>query len=169
MRIRGKIFWLILCFAWLVPILLSGTALAQEEKTDISLRLIPGDYNKKVIPGEETILHLEVHNDGDKPVTNIKFSSETPEGWDIEFDPAVIDYLGTGTFQTVDINVRASKSAGRGEHQVTIVAEANETRRITTAFLRVESGTTIWTWIGITVAALVIAGFIIVYKRFGRQ
>ena len=169
MRASKKIPLLLFLTFGLIIILMPGTALAQEEKTDISLRLIPGDCNKEVTPGEETILHLEIHNNGDKPVTNIRFSSETPEGWDIEFDPAVIDYLGTGTFQTIDINVRPSKSAGRDGNNINIIAEANETRRITTVFLRVEPVSTIWTWIGIGVAILVIAGFVIVYRRYSRQ
>ncbi len=169
MRVHGKILRLVFLIFGLIPMLMPGTVLAQEEKTDISLRLIRGDYNKEVIPGEETILHLEIHNSGDTPVTNIRLSAEPPEGWDIEFEPAVIGYLGTGTFQTIDINVRPPKSVGRDGYNINIIAEANETRRITTVFLRVEKTTTIWTWVGIGVAALVIGGFVIVYRRYGRQ
>ena len=169
MRTPGKILRLIFLISGLLLILAPGTALAQEEKTDIRLRLIPGDYNREVTPGEETIIHLEIHNSGDTPVTNIRLSAEPPVDWYIEFNPAVIGYLGTGTFQTIDINVRPPKSAGRDGHNINIIAEANETRRITTVYLRVESVSTIWTWIGIGVAALVIAGFVIVFRRYSRQ
>jgi len=168
MRTSGKILRLILYVAGLMLVLLPGTALAQDEKTGISLTLIPGDYYKEVIPGEENILHLEVHNTGDKPVTNIRLSAEEPEGWYIEFSPAVIGYLNAGSLQTVDIAVTPAKNPARGEHRIHIIAEANETRKITTAFLKIEPATSIWTWIGVAIAAIVIAGFFFVYRRFGQ-
>ncbi len=169
MRIGGKICWLLLCVIGLMLILPPGTVLAQEEKIDLTLRLIPGDYYKTVTPGEENILYLEIHNAGNKPITNIRLSSDEPEGWVVKFKPVSVDYLGASSFQTVDVSIKPASNAAKDEYQVNIIAEANETRRVISTFLRVETATLLWLWVGITVAALVVAGFIIIYRRFGRQ
>jgi uncharacterized membrane protein len=153
----------------LMLILSPGTVLAQEEKVDLSLRLIPGDYYKKVTPGEENILYLEIHNAGNKPISNIRLSSDEPEGWVVEFKPISVDYLGGSSFQTVDVNIKPPSNTKRGEYRINLIAEANETRKVISTFLRVETATSIWLWVGVAVAAVVIAGFIIIYLRFGRQ
>jgi len=169
MRIGGKICWLLLCVIGLMLILPPGTVLAQEEQIDLTLRLITGDYYKKVTPGEENILYLEIHNAGNKPITNIRLSSDEPEGWVVKFKPVSVDYLGASSFQTVDVSIKPASNAAKDEYQVNIIAEANETRRVISTFLRVETATPLWLWVGIAVAALVVAGFIIIYMRFGRQ
>jgi len=169
MRTGGKICWLFLCGMVLMLILSSGTVLAQEEKVDLTLTLIPGDYYKEVTPGEENILYLEIRNNGDRPITNTRLSSTEPEGWVVKFKPVSIDYLGTSSYQTVDVNIKPASNAARGEYRVNLIAEANETRRVTSIWVRVETAISIWLWIGIAVAVLVVAGFTIVYRRFGRQ
>jgi uncharacterized membrane protein len=145
----------------LMLILPPGTVLAQEEKIDLVLRLTPGGYYKKVAPGEENILYLEIHNAGNKPITNIRLSSDEPEGWVVKFMPVSIDYLGASSVQTVDVSVKPAGNAAKDEYQVNIIAEANETRRVISTFLRVETATSVWLWVGVAVAALVVAGFIV--------
>ena len=169
MRFSLIIYWLLLCVMGLMLILSPGTVLAQEEKIDLILRLIPGDYYKKVTPGEENILYLEIHNAGNKPITNIRLSSDEPEGWVVKFKPMSVDYLGASSFQTVDVSIKPASNAAKDEYQVNIIAEANETRRVISTFMRVETATSIWLWVGVAVAALVVTGFIAVYRRFGRK
>lgn len=169
MRIGGKICRLLLCVMGLMLILPFGTVLAQEEKIDLTLRLVPGGYYKKVTPGEENIFYLEVHNAGNKPITGIRLSSDGPEGWVVKFMPVSIDYLGASSVQTVDVSVKPASNAAKDEYQVNIIAEANETRRVISAFLRVETVISLWLWVGVAVAALVVAGFVIIYRCFGRQ
>ena len=169
MRFSLIIYWLLLCVMGLMLILSPGTVLAQEEKIDLILRLIPDDYYKKVTPGEENILYLEIRNAGNKPITNIRLSSDEPEGWVVKFNPVSIDYLGANSFQTVDVNIEPASNAARDEYQVSLIAEASETRKVISTFFRVETATSIWLWVGVAVTALVVAGFIIIYLRFGRQ
>lgn len=169
MRFSLIIYWLLLCVTGLMLILSPGTVLAQEEKIDLILRLIPGDYYKKVTPGEENILYLEIHNAGNKPITNIRLSSGEPEGWVVKFKPERIDYLSPGSLQTIDVNIKLPSNATRGEYRINFIAEASETRKVISTFLRVETATSIWLWVGVAVAAVVVAGFIIIYLRFGRQ
>lgn len=150
-------------------VLSHGTVWAQEEKMDLTLRLIPGDYHKKVTPGEENILYLEIHNVGNRPITNVRLSSDEPEGWIVKFKPISVDYLSAGSFQTVDVSIKPPGNATRGEYRIDLIAEASEMRKVSSTFLRVETTSSIWFWVGIAVAAVVVAGFIIIYLRFGRQ
>jgi len=150
-------------------ILSSGTVLAQEEKTDLTLRFIPGDYYREVTPGEETTLYLEIRNTGNEPITNIRFSSDEPEDWVVKFKPMSIDYLGAHSHQAIDVNVVAAPDTDKGKYTLTMIAEADQTRTVTSTVLRVENAFSLWLWVGVAVAALAVAGFIIVYMRFGRQ
>jgi uncharacterized membrane protein len=65
--------------------------------------------------------------------------------------------------------LRPDKDADKGEYNVTLIADANETRRVTSIFVRVESASLFWVWVGIGIAALLIAGFVVIFMRFGRE
>lgn len=170
MLIFSKFMRLFLLAAILIISLASsGWLFAQEERVDLSLRLFPDYYYREVIPGSSLTLFMEVRNNGNKALTNIRLTAAKPEGWVVDFKPASISYLGAGSSQTVDVNVVPGQNADRGEYTITLLAEASETRAATSAILRVESGSSFWLWVGIGVAALVIAGFVIVFRHFGKQ
>ena len=65
--------------------------------------------------------------------------------------------------------LRPDKDADKGEYNVTLIADANETRRVTSIFVRVESASLFWVWVGIGIAVLLIAGFVVIFMRFGRE
>ena len=88
-----KVLWLFLLIVGLVACLGSpAVLLAQEAKVDLSLRMLPEYYYKEVIPEEENALFMEVRNNGDKEITNIRFDSDKPEGWVVDFKPGSIDF-----------------------------------------------------------------------------
>ena len=172
MKIDSKICWLALFIVGLMTILLPRPVLAQEGQIDLSLTLVCGDsyYYKGLAVGKDNLCFLEVRNIGTRPITNIRLSSEKPEGWVIEFRPAEIDYLGPGNLQTVDVNIKPDSKAVKGEYRVTIIAEANVIRKVTSTWVRIQTPTSLfWLWVGIGVAIVVVAGFIFIYMRFGRQ
>jgi uncharacterized membrane protein len=170
MKAGKKVLWLSPLIAVSIMLLVPPAVLfAQEAKVDLSLRILPEYYYKEVISGEDNTLYMEIRNNGDKEITNIRFDSDKPQGWVVDFNPDSISYLSAGSSQTVDVNVIPSPDTSRGEYNLTFLAEANETRAATSTMLRVESGSSFWLWVGIGLAALVIAGFVIIYLRFGRQ
>ena len=169
MSISWRIYWLSLFVVGLGAILSPWPVLAQAEKIDLTLRLVSDSYYNRVTAGEDKTLFLEIGNAGSKAVTDVRLYADLPEGWTAEFRPGLIDYLGPGSFQTVDIVIRPAGNAAKGEYTVTLIAEANEMRRVTSIFVRVESASLFWVWVGAGVAALVAAGFIIIFMRFGRQ
>ncbi len=169
MRTIRKINWLLLSVMVLALLLSSGTVLAQEEKLDLFLTLMPGDYHRDVKPGEESLFYLEIRNNDTSPVTNISLSSTAPEGWEIKFKPETVDYVGAKSLQTVDVSITPASAAVKDQYQINIIAEANGIRKVTSTWIMVETANSIWLWIGIVAAVLVVAGFIVVYRRFGRQ
>jgi uncharacterized membrane protein len=169
MRINRKIYWLPILLIGLTAILLPCSVWAQAEKVDLTLRLVSNGYYNKITAGEEKTIYLEVGNNGKKDITNIRLYADLPEGWTVEFRPGLIDYLGPGSVQAVDVILRPVGNAAKGEYSVALIAEANETRRATSIFVRVESESLLWVWVGGGIAALVIAGFIFIFMRFGRE
>ena len=112
---------------------------------------------------------MEVKNNGDKEITNIVFASDNPKGWVVDFKPGIINRLGSGSSQTVDISIVPSRDTSRGEYHLTFLAEANETRTATSTILKVENTSSFWLWVGIGLAGIVIIVFIFIYLRFGKQ
>jgi len=165
----GKAIIAVLLVIALPLFLLPGTAVAQEEKTELRLVLTYDSQRTKIIPGEENTLYLEVHNPGKTPVTDINLLVESPEGWDIKLSPAEIDYLGADNYKTITIRITPDKYASRGGHWFRIIAKSNGIRDTISIYVKIETATTIWTWIGAGIASIVVAGFIYIFIRSGRK
>ena len=96
-------------------------------------------------------------------------SSIKREGWVVDFKPGKIDYLGPGNFQTVDLNIRPPDRTDEGWYEVTLIAESDEIRKVLGIRTTVEAPKGYWLWIGGILLLVVVAGFIIVFLRFGRH
>ena len=168
MRINRKIYWLPLLVVGLAAVLWPCSMLAQAEKTDLTLYIVYDGY-RELTAGEERTMFLEVGNSGDRELTDIRLTADSPQGWTIEFNPPVIDKLAAGSFQTVDITLKPADNEAKGDYNIAVIAQANEMRRVTSIYVRVESSSLFWVWVGAGVAALLIAGFVIIFMKFGRE
>jgi uncharacterized membrane protein len=153
----------------LTVLIFPGQVLAQGDRAGLTLRLLPGYYYIEIIPGEAKTLYLEIENSGNEAITNIRLSSDKPKGWEVNFSPESISHLGAGNHQSIDVNVVAAPGTAKGEYTLTLIAEADQTRTVTSTVLRVEDAFPIWQWIGLAMGVLVIAGFLILYRRFSRE
>ncbi len=142
--------------------------LAPGEIISLDLLLV-GRYDNRVTAGENATFFLEIRNSGNKTITNIRLSSIQPEGWVIDFKPSTIASLSPENFQTLELNIKPEDKAAEGGYTVTLIADASETRRVLDIWLTVEAPKGYWLWIGGIIVLLVVAGFIIVYRRFGRE
>ncbi|MFC2022676.1 NEW3 domain-containing protein [Chloroflexota bacterium] len=168
MKIRWRIHWLPVFLVCVMAILSPCRIMAQDEKIDLTLKLLSDSYYNRITAGEDKTLFLEIGNGGNQAITNIQLNADKPESWSIQFRPERIDYLSPGSSQMVDVIITPSTSASKGEYVVTLIAEASEVRRVTSIYVMVESAP-FWVWVGAGVAAVVIAGFIFVFMRFRRQ
>lgn len=160
-------FILALTCLLLSPIGLQAQAVSPE-KVDLTLNVL-GAYPNTLKAGQDNRVFLEIRNNGTTPVTNIRLSSNAPDGWTVEFQPATLDSLAAGGTSSIDLNIIPSSSAGRTDFNLTLLAEANETRAVNVLYVQVEGGISYWVWVGIGLGILVIIGFIIVYIRFGKS
>ena len=160
--------WLLLLVFSLTSFLSPQGAAAQKEDVGLVLMFIPGANFDRLAPGTSSTSYLEIRNTGDKTVSNIRLSSDKPAGWEVEFKPDFIQQLNAGGVVTVDVNIRPAESAARGDYRFMAIADADGMKRITSIYVNVQPATTIWLWIGLALAALLIVGFILVFIRMGR-
>ena len=171
-RITSKVCRLLLFIASLMPILLlTQPALAQRERLALSLWLRDSrnNYNNEVRADQDNKFFLEVRNTGTTLITNIRLSVEEPEGWAIEIKPAEISSLSAGSLNTVDVNIKPVGKATKEGHQVTFIAESNEIPKTVGSFWITVKPAQFWIWVWIAAGVVVVAGFVLVYRRFGRQ
>ena len=143
--------------------------LAQDGKDSLILRYVAGGYNSEVVPGESKTFFVEVANDSNSSTNNIRFASDAPEEWLVEFKPQSIDALNVGSYQTVEVSITAPQNAEKGGYSVTVIADSNVGRRAMSIYVRVEKGTNMWTWVGGILGAVAIILFVVIFRRFGRD
>ena len=140
-----------------------------ELELTLSLRRDQQDYyNFEAKAGQDNKFFLEVRNIGTQPITDIRLTAEEPEGWVIEIKPAAIGYLGFGSLETIDVNINPVGKAIKQNYSVTFIAESNEIGKRQTFSVTVNPAQ-FWIWIWVLAGVVVVAGFVLIYWRFGRQ
>jgi uncharacterized membrane protein len=172
MKIGRKSLWFLLTAIALLVLVPAGQATAQQDSFQLSLNVLPGYYYWEITPGQETTIYLEISNTGSQAVTDIKLTTVTPdnlEGWTIGLNPKSIASLGAGSSQTIDVTLTAPPGTARGDYTLTFIAEAGQTRTVTSTTVNVVNSLSVWLWVGVGLAVLLIAAFVIIFLRFGRD
>jgi len=170
MGIRQKICWIPLLVVELAAVLWPFSVLAQVGKMPyLSLTIFADGYYNVITAGQEKTVFLEVGNNGSKELTNIRLSAEAPQDLTVEFSPAVIGTLEPGSAQVVDVLLRPASDAAKREYTVALLAQSNETTQVADIRVKVQSSSPFWVWVGAGIGALLIAGFVLIFMRFGRE
>ena len=164
-----KFCYLLLAIVGLLALLSPSYVLAQDGKGGLILRYVAGGYNSEVVPGESNPFFVEVANDSYSSTTNIRFTSDAPKEWVVDFKPQSIDTLNAGSYQTVEVSITAPQNVEKGDYSVTVIADSNIGRRAMSIYVRVEEGTNLWMWVGGVLGVVVIAIFVVIFRRFGRD
>ncbi len=125
-------------------------------------------YNTKATAGKDNFFSIEIQNNGSGTIENIRFSSRKPGGWTIEFTPEDIDDLSPDSSQTVEVNIKPAPKAIAGDYQITLTADAKQSKEDINIRVTVETPT-IWGWVGIGIILVVIAGVTAIFMRFSRR
>jgi len=159
----------VLVAVWMT-VLLPQPSLAQEKEVDLLLTLFSGShsYYYEATAGKDNIFYLEIRNIGSRALRNIRLSSDKPEGWVIDFEPQKLEYIDPSSLRTVLVNIKPPNSASKREYGVTIIAEANEIRKVESTRVTVKA-VSLWPWIGAGVVLVIAAAFIFIFMHFGRQ
>ncbi len=160
---------LLLAALGLLALVPNSSVLAQDKKDGLILRDVTGGYNNEVMPGEIKTFFIEVENESNISTNDIRFTSDTPKEWMVEFKPASIDALNAGSYQTLEVSITAPRNVQKGNYSVTVIADSSIGRRVTGIYLRVENGTNLWMWVGCILGVIVIALFIFIFIRFSKD
>jgi uncharacterized membrane protein len=171
--VRRNISWILLPAIIVAGVLAPCAVLAQLQppqpvKADLTLNIVYDGFGT-ITAGQEKTVFLEVGNAGDSALTDIRLSADAPEGWTISFNPDVIDSLAPGSLQTVEVLLTTADNTAGGDYNIAIIAKAAETQRVTSIYARVKSSSLLWVGIGAGIGALLIAGFVVIFLRFGRE
>ncbi len=169
LAVSMKFCCLLLAIVGFLTILPPSSVLAQDGKDGLILTYAAGGYNEVVVPGESKIFFIEAANQSNSTTTNIRFTCDAPRGWLVELKPQSIDAINAGGSQTVEVDITAPQNAGKGDYSLTVIADSNIGRRVMSIYVRVEKGTNLWLWVGGALGVVVIAVFVIIYRRFGRE
>ena len=168
-KTRSQFCGLFLFTAVLVAVLLlPQTALAQEKQFDLFMRLTPHRYPIEATAGKDNSFSLEINNTGTEAITDLQLSSDKPEGWVIDLNPSSVNRLAPGSIYTVDVNIKPPADAGKGEYEISFIAEASDIRKVEKAWISVKLAQQ-WVWVGVGGILVVIIAFVLIYLRFGRQ
>jgi len=169
MTIKNSLVWILLLTISLMAVLAPGLAAAQvPPKDDLILNIMNPAYSS-LKGGDEKTVYMEVRNNGSNQLTNITFSAQPPKDWTVTFTPTAIDSLAAGDVQTVEITYKVPQNAEKGDYNITVIADSNGLRAVTGIYQHVESGSLFWVWIAAALAAVLIAGFVIIYLRLDRE
>ncbi|WP_297510508.1 NEW3 domain-containing protein [Thermococcus sp.] len=125
--------------------------------------------------GGTTATNLWVDSDG--TVTNVKFSVQAPNGWDVEVIPQTIPRVGAEMQGNVivsrgpvkaEVRIRVPKSTPAGTYTVTITAAGDQAKAQTVITVRVTQGSS-GAWIGITLLLVAFGIVVWLMRRVGRR
>ena len=118
--------------------------------------------------GEDNHISIMIMNSASGDLEDITLSSEKPEGWEVTFTPSSLDTLEPGLSQEVDVVIKPPSGTEAGDYPV--ILKATSEKSDSDLELRVAVPTsTAWGGIGIGIAAGVIAGLIIWFRRLGKR
>ena len=144
-------------------------ALAQEEKPDLSLRLLTNDYYTEITAGETKVILLEIRNTGSTAILDIELSAIQPQGWTADFEPDRIAVLNPADSIVTKVTVRTAPKSAQERYEVILRADSTAVHRAVSTWLMVVPPEGRWLWVGGIIAAVVIAAFGVVFWRFGRD
>lgn len=131
---------------------------------------LEGRLNIKAAAGEDNHITLVITNTGTVPLEKLTFSSEKSEGWSVTFEPNEIDSIASGANREVDVNIKPPRKTVSGDYQVALKIDTKNSVAYDRLDIRVTVETSaIWSWVGIGIVVVVIAGLAVVFARLSRR
>jgi len=135
---------------------------------DFSMFTATGQLNTQARAGQDNHFEILLVNAGSQPIEHITFTSDKPGGWSITFEPDEIDILEPGDRREVNAIITPIEKAIAGDYAITL--RAVDEYVADSLQLRVTVVTpTIWGGVGIGIAASVIVGLALLFRRLGRR
>jgi uncharacterized membrane protein len=118
--------------------------------------------------GEENHVSVMISNTATGDLQELMLSADAPDGWQVTFTPNSLDDLESSLSQEIDVSIMPPTGTEAGDYP--LVLKTDTEKASTDLELRVTvPSSTAWGGIGIGIAAGVIAGLIIWFRRMGRR
>ncbi|MBA3779790.1 MAG: hypothetical protein H0X16_10925 [Chloroflexi bacterium] len=124
--------------------------------------------NANVTAGQTRDLSLILVNDGTAPLVGVSLTATPPSGWDVTFDPEVVESVPAGQQVPVTARLTPAGDAIAGDYVVSFEASTPETTSSTDIRVTVETSL-IWAFVGIALIVLTLAGLAWVFRQYGRR
>jgi len=134
----------------------------------LALTTVDGSLNADVKAGETTKVQFVVTNSGTGPLQGIELYASAPTGWEVTFEPRIIEILEANTQQTVTAVFKPAENAIAGDYVVTMNAKADQASAQSDIRVTVKTST-LWGVIGVLIAVAVIAILALIFRRYGHR
>jgi len=127
------------------------------------------NYSLDVTPGRTTSFPAVLNNTGTSEITDISFSLDKPNEWQIEFPENVIDSIAAGSTHSLDIKFTLPADTISGDYMITLTAEGDQ---ITAEPLQIRINvhtSSVWAWVGVMILVIVVLGLAFLFARFSRR
>jgi uncharacterized membrane protein len=146
------------------------TTLTVEITGNVSLEITTPDerLNADVTAGRTTELAIVVHNRGTTPVEDVALSSTPPAGWEVTFEPEVIEMIEAGGTGEATAVITASGEAVSGDYVVSLLSSGGGANDDVDIRVTVKTSL-LWGSIGVLVIAAALYVLFVVFRRYGRR
>ena len=127
-----------------------------------------GLLSMNTVRGKEGSLSFYVQNNGSATLDNVNFLSFKPENWKVAFTPERIETLAPEELKQVEVSITPTDQALVGDYSVGLTADAGKVSKAIELRITVRASTA-WSWIGIGIIVLVMAGLVVLFIRLGRR
>ena len=102
--------------------------LISEEEPQYALALTPyGErYDTIIISGRDSIVRVDVENQGDEAIHKVTFAADAPENWTVEFDPVGVATLDVFESESINAKIKVPAGTPAGDYMVTLKASGTE-------------------------------------------
>lgn len=127
-----------------------------------------GRLNTVGSPGGLAEMTMTVTNSGGAPLEFINVAGQAPDGWDLEFDPATLNFLEPGDVREVRLNIQTAQEAIPGDYRLTVAALGQGVGDQVDIVVTVTQST-IWGWVGLGGVVIVLGAMAGLFLRLGRR
>ena len=137
-------------------------------RNELSVNAPSGRLNATAAAGRTTPITVLVTNSGTIALNAVNLISQAPAGWEVAFDPPVVDTVEPGQTQEVIAQMEPPSNAVPGDYGVSIVALSGAAGDSMELVVTVTQST-VWRWIGAALVVLVLGGLTGLFIRLGKR
>ncbi len=134
----------------------------------LTLQTVTGRLNSDAQAGEPSNVSLAVKNDGTGPIQGITLLAAPPQGWQVTFDPRIIDAIEPGGIRQVQAQVVPSGDVIPGDYNLKVTASSPQVSQDLNLVINATQSAT-WGWVGVGIVVVVILGLAVLFLRIGRR